>query len=1078
MIADQSVRELVMDTSQSFLVQAPAGSGKTSLLVQRFLCLLAKVEQYPEEILAITFTRKAAAEMRTRVIDALKLAQQEYAPQDSYKLKLWQLGKAVLQRDQNSGWYLIDNPSRLKIQTIDSLSSTIAAQMPVMAQFGCNPQIEPDADYLYDKAVDQFLLDSSNESAWQNDTNSLLLHLDNDRNKIKHLLVHMLKCRDQWLPIIIGTLDAHSIRETLESTLQMVHEQALQNVQDNTPDFLDFDLMQCEPPDSVEQWQVIAAMLLTVNHTWRKTVNAQQGFPAPSDAKDKIEKQLFKERKAAMVQILQQLEDCMLFKQQLIAITKLPPKTYTDPQWRILQSLYTILPILVAQLILVFKEEGVVDFIQVSLAALRALNSIDVDNDLSLALDCKINHILVDEFQDTSLTQFDMLRKLTSQWQPNSGKTLFLVGDPMQSIYRFRKAEVGLFLKAKQYGINNIPLNFVQLTVNFRSDPVLINWFNKVFSASFPESDDIDFGAIKYTASVAANATQNNNATIQCYASTPAVEAQKIVEIINAVKATNPKASIAILVRAKSHLLQIIPTLRAAQINYHAVDLESLAHSSTIQDLLALTKTLLHLDDRIAWLAVLRAPWSGLMLQDLLEIGKYSGTIWQALNATEVIGKLTPDGQQRLAFLQQQFATAIARIGRDSIETLVENLWFYLRGAACLQDTIMQQEAEAYFKFLAEQANNKEIYRPEFLESQLYNLYLHANMPQDAAVQIMTMHKSKGLEFDVVILPSLGKKTRGDSQKLLLLEQRNYPVESILMAPLKPATESHDQIYNYIMWCEEQRHSQESLRQLYVAATRAKQQLYCFGKIGKEGPAQNSLLAQIWPAVACELIELDNIEATIEKTAPIRSVKRFASEYFTNLNHVEIVSVKHDFNKTKIRNDWQRLVGIVIHRTLWQIAREGIEKWDAKKLSKQRNVWEYSLRQQGLDQSNIPTALDIIQTALNNTSQEKFAQKILSSQHQEVYMEWTLTVQRGDEPQRIILDRAFLDHDNNFWIVDYKFVQHEQEITAALTTYHAQLQQYILAVRLLRPQDKIIAGLYFPLQAKWVEVGIGRHTTN
>ncbi len=108
-------------------------------------------------------------------------------------------------------------------------------------------------------------------------------------------------------------------------------------------------------------------------------------------------------------------------------------------------------------------------------------DKLDAPEDLALALGQRIRHILVDEFQDTSYTQFELLEKLTAGWEPGDGRTLFLVGDPMQSIYRFRQADVSLFLKARLEGIGAIRLEPLTLSVNFRSRPEIVEWVNRTF---------------------------------------------------------------------------------------------------------------------------------------------------------------------------------------------------------------------------------------------------------------------------------------------------------------------------------------------------------------------------------------------------------------------------------------------------------------------------------------------------------------------------------------------------------------------------------------------------------------------
>ena len=129
-IADARERADALDPRHSFIVQAPAGSGKTELLVQRYLRLLATVER-PEEILAITFTRKAAAEMKRRVLQGLP---------------------SVLAPER-----IADIAPRLRVQTIDALCASLTRQMPILARFGAQPDIVDDARELYFDAARRVL---------------------------------------------------------------------------------------------------------------------------------------------------------------------------------------------------------------------------------------------------------------------------------------------------------------------------------------------------------------------------------------------------------------------------------------------------------------------------------------------------------------------------------------------------------------------------------------------------------------------------------------------------------------------------------------------------------------------------------------------------------------------------------------------------------------------------------------------------------------------------------------------------------------------------------------------------------
>ena len=124
----------------------------------------------------------------------------------------------------------------------------------------------------------------------------------------------------------------------------------------------------------------------------------------------------------------------------------------------------------------IFIEQGKTDFTEISLSAREALGSEDAPTDLLLYLDYKYQHILVDEYQDTSYKQYDLLKRLTAGWTSGDGRTMFIVGDPMQSIYRFRDAEVGLFLKTKEQGIHIVEYLITNL---FSGDIELLKYENK-----------------------------------------------------------------------------------------------------------------------------------------------------------------------------------------------------------------------------------------------------------------------------------------------------------------------------------------------------------------------------------------------------------------------------------------------------------------------------------------------------------------------------------------------------------------------------------------------------------------------
>ena len=144
-----------------------------------------------------------------------------------------------------------------------------------------------------------------------------------------------------------------------------------------------------------------------------------------------------------------------------------------------------------AELQIVFAQTGECDFTELGLAARTALATEAGVDDLSAALGMTLKHLLVDEMQDTSSSQYELIERLTEGWDGHS-QTLFLVGDPKQSIYRFRQARVERFVRTmKEERLGELPLGYLRLTTNFRSQKRLVERFNEIFSRLFPSVVDL-----------------------------------------------------------------------------------------------------------------------------------------------------------------------------------------------------------------------------------------------------------------------------------------------------------------------------------------------------------------------------------------------------------------------------------------------------------------------------------------------------------------------------------------------------------------------------------------------------------
>ena len=1138
-IPDFAERRRALDPAQSFIVQAPAGSGKTGLLIQRYLRLLACVDA-PEEIIAITFTRKAAAEMRERVLAAL--AQGGKIPATEHEQLTRELANAALQRDAEAGWQIAANPARLRIQTIDSLCAALTHQMPLLSKFGAQPESVEDASELYLEAARATIELVEGDDAVAQDVERLLEHLDNDVARIETLLAEMLARRDHWLRHIHGR-----DRDELEAALKNTRREALERVSGMYPVPAQGELTEiaryaaanlaaagrnsplvvCDKlaalpgseDDDVALWCGIAELLLTKEGDWRRQHDVKNGFPPGSS---KVEKEIAKSWKERALTLIAALKENDPLRQALHDMRRLPPSAYTDTQWEVLGSITRLLPHAAGQLKLVFQARGQVDFTEVAQAALRALGEPDAPTDLALALDYRIRHLLIDEFQDTSISQYELVAKLIAGWEPGDGRSVLAVGDPMQSIYRFREAEVGLFLRARAVGIGNIALQPVALCANFRSQRGIVDWVNATFAQVMPVQEDIAAGAVPYTQSVATHEALSGTAVSvhPFFNDDHAAEAAKVVEIIKQAQHADPSATTAILVRNRGHLREIVPRLNAAGLRFRAIEIEGLGYRPVVQDLLALTRALAHPADRLAWLAVLRAPWCGLTLADLHALAArqsasaFDGTdrtVWELLNDDARTAVLSADGGARLLRVREVLRDCIDNRCRSSLRTMIEAAWLALGGPGCIENTTDLADAEIYFDYLEAHEEAGSIPELALFEQGLARLYALPDLGADDRLQIMTIHKAKGLEFDCVIVPGLGRLSRSNDKKLFMWMERprarfaggeQGDSTDLLLAPIQETGTDGDPIYAWLEKLDAEKEYFEDQRLFYVAATRARQRLHLLGSTrlipDRDGvieprlPAGKSLLGKLWPVVEPDYVAAaaramlthtplspEGEEVATEEFSVDQSLRRLASGWAFPAAppRVEWSPLRNmTWAQDQIEFSWvgetARHAGSVVHRWLQRIAEDEMQGWDAARINSLRATFKHNLSACGISDSEVEVASERVITALTHALSDTRGRWLLGLQ-QDAQNELRLTAVIDGAQMNLVIDRTFRDAHGQRWVVDYKTSSHEGTdmedfLDREQQRYRAQLDRYAELMRRIDDQP-VKLGLYFPLLKGWRE---------
>lgn len=1059
-LPDEKTRNAALDIHRSFHLEAPAGSGKTWLLTGRFLRLLAEVD-HPHEILALTFTNKAAGEMRQRIRDFLAKAAANEAPQYPHEETLLEAAARASQRQPP---HRLAAPDGLRVMTFHGFCLHLVQRAPLEASVPFGSRVMPDEEQQQLRTqvaatTIHELLHRSIEDPLRQAVENRLLRLNNNWLALRDELADFLEKRD-LLDDLLTLMGRHPDQEQLEAILTARLELLLKlrldkccaafestSLGSNWPNFIGHlqqhgaeagnslpETLPLGEALNLELWQEIATTLTTAEGKPRKRLGPATGFYSGFS-------------KSRWVDTIQDLSPESL--EHLQNLKGLPPLGDGIANLDTLYDLVLVVGEALRRYRSICRQRYLLDYVELEQAALRLFDQ-EAPTDLQLFLDRRIQHLLVDEFQDTSRSQWLLLQYLCSGWQSDPGRTLFVVGDPKQSIYAFRKAEVSLFLEAKKglpiSGQDRFHLECLQLEANFRSHPRLVKWSNELFGQTIMNRANQEADEVPYVSAKALVVPSPDQLSLTLFSpenqgdDSRHAEAKWLGESVRQELEHLPAGEkIGILLFARTHLGRYLEGLQNAGVAVKVQEGAPLLEQLEVLHLRQIAHALVRPQDDLAWAALLRAPWSRLTLDQFVHVASRPERTWlEKIKATKTDFPLVENLWERISSARQQ-------LGRDDLASLVENVWVELGGPAAVAlngSAASVASCRCYLDLLARAEQGI----PEETLAKCELLLHTAYAPPDpgaapSPVELMTVHRAKGLEFDVVFLPFLDWNPLSGgrfSQPPYLLERLpgSTGEHLIAMAPDRRREKSAG-LYRLLRDIGEKKKLAEAKRIFYVAVTRARRSLYLSGVVGaSDGELSLRKDTPLWwltshhglklsenqeliaenndhldlcfnPAVTPEIVhtkvgvnELPEPLAFSPEPLPYSTV---APSQLTD--QTEITGEEEQDPNAKAR-------GTITHRIIEYLGRH-------RPLPDTPAVVAALIREGVSEAEAKPLAEEILQE-VQNCMQDDFFSWLLRKNHPEAYCEWSLEDRPATDQIRTgTMDRVVFD-GSNWWVVDYK----------------------------------------------------------
>lgn len=890
---DIAARKQSINPYKSMLIEADAGCGKTEQMARRYLSLLAHRPK-PEGIFAITFTQKAASELKERIHKYLKMGTADNAPKEQHLIETWELAKSAIAEDTKNSWNLIKNPHQIKIQTIDSFCIDIVNKNILSNSYGCEISALEDASKTYELAAKTFIEKSEDITT----ISDFISMFDNNTHKAITKIAELLPKREQFQREL-ENIDIEKLQKCYKSAFQYELNEFSSEL--SKPIKNDIRVVIREIFESIESSAKTTFTAKEIHFFSRYNENYDSvnlilfcNIIITSDGKSFRKKYPSKmhvnEHTANLIQVI--LDESELSLIDALRIGSIPLEKLHDKTTSDLQIIAKVINGAISELKSLFKETLTLDFNEITLEAIKIVQS-------GQQATSNVTDLLIDEFQDTSASHHTLVKSILSWWNKEEVKTICAVGDPKQSLYLFRAASLGHFINVQQNGYENIEIETIRLSVNFRSYKSVIDWVNKVFKTAFPKKDNISQGAVKHSISEAFNTTEIPSVTINptlCEGDKNINERKEAILVADQVEQhlkDVPHETVSILIRARSYIREIDKELKKRGIFYTGVDLVKLNEKQPIIDLVNLTKILAGKHDLVSFSGLIRSPFVGILQKDMhktispLASSKSEETLIEKISEALETLEISDDAKQRLYRLVNIINKSKPAFGNIKFANYLECVWHELEGDQ-FSTELQEADIRAFFDVISICEEENTIKDWALLEKTLDKLYMQPDESADRRIQIMTLHKSKGAEMDNVIIPGFHKPgSKSDSLILKWIDHPDPSVDSILLAP--NVSSDYEPYRTHISISNRNKEILEMVRLIYVGATRAKKRLSIFFTVTEEiikltsKPNGTSMLGLIHKEIS-ENITIDSKKEAylielIKKTTPTVSGSLNLSRY-------------------------------------------------------------------------------------------------------------------------------------------------------------------------------------------------------